>query len=125
VDAEAMLGLLKVAFLGEEMADAAFEIARVVLKGLRPHPVLRLVLAESDERVAIVEVAEGSPLVGKTLSEARLPEETGMWVIAMKRDGRLFRPSGSTIIRPGDVLIALGYAEGEEDLAALAAPAKS
>jgi len=120
VDVEDFLAILRVAFLGEEIADAAYEIARVILKGLKPHPVVRIAIEESDERVAVVEVAPGSPLAGKKLSEARLPEETGMWVVAMRRGAKLFRPRGSTVIQPGDVLIAVGYAEGEKDLAELA-----
>ena len=48
-----------------------------------------------------------------------------MWVIAIRRGGRFFRPRGSTVLRPGDVLIAVGYAEGEKDLAELVrAPVK-
>ncbi|RLI08734.1 potassium channel protein [Candidatus Bathyarchaeota archaeon] len=115
-----VIALLRVGFLSEEIADAAYEIASFILKGLRAHPVVKMAIEESDERVAVVQVAEDSPLVGKKLSEVRLPEETGMWVVAMRREGRFFRPRGSTVIRPGDVLIAVGYAEGEEDLAELA-----
>ena len=84
-----------------------------------------MAIEESGERVAVLEVPEGSPLAGKALSEARIPEETGMWVIAIRRKGRFFRPRGSTVLRPGDVLIAVGYAEGEKDLAELVrAPVK-
>ena len=120
VDVDDVLALLRIGFLSEEIADAAYEIANVILRGLRAHPVVKMAIEESDERVAIVEVAEDSPLVGKKLSEARLPEETGMWVVAMRRKGRLFRPKPSTVIMPGDVLIAVGYAEGEKDLVELA-----
>ncbi len=121
VDVEDFLALLRVAFLGEEIADAAYGIAKVILKGLEPHPVLKVAIEESDERVAVVQVAPNSPLVGKKLSEARIPDETGMWVVAMRRGTRLFRPRPDTAIQPGDVLIAVGYAEGEKDLAELAA----
>ena len=120
VEVEDILALLRIAFLGEEIADAAAEMARVMLRGLEPHPVIKMAIEESDERVAIVEVAPSSPLVGKALAEARIPEETGMWIVAMRRGGRLFRPKGATLIKPGDVLIAVGYAEGEKDLAELA-----
>jgi uncharacterized protein with PhoU and TrkA domain len=66
------------------------------------------------------EVAQDSPLVNKTLREARIPDETGMWVLAIRRGDRCLRPRGEWKIQAGDVLIASGYAEGEEDLMKLA-----
>ena len=65
--------------------------------------------------VVDLEAAEGSPVVGKTLKEARIPEETGMWVLVIRRGERWIRPRPSAVIQAGDVIIASGYAEGEED----------
>jgi voltage-gated potassium channel len=67
-------------------------------------------------------VTENSPLANKTLREAKIPEETGMWVLAIKRGDKCIRPKPDTRIQAGDILIASGYAEGEEDLKKLAAP---
>ncbi len=58
--------------------------------------------------------------MNKTLREARIPEETGMWILAIRRNGRYIRPKRYTRIEAKDVLIASGYAEGEEDLKDLA-----
>jgi len=114
------LGLIRIGVVAEELADSAAEIAEIVLRGLKPHPVIKLVMEEADEKVVKVQVSEKSPLVGKTLKEARIPEETGMWVLAIKRNGNWIRPKPTTKIEVGDLIIASGYAEGEKDLAELA-----
>ena len=107
----------------EKIADAAAEMAEVVLRGIEPHPVLKLAIREAEETVTQACVTEGSPLIDKTLKEARVPEETGMWILAIKRGEKSLRPKPDTIIQLGDGLIASGYAEGVDDLKKLASPA--
>lgn len=114
------LGLIRLGVVTEEIADAATEIADVVLRGLEPHPVLRLVIEEAEETVTRVRVSDASPLVGKTLREAQIQEETGMWVLVIRRGKEWLRPRPETMIKAGDILIASGYAEGEEDFEELA-----
>jgi len=114
------LGLIRLGVVTEKIADAAAQIAEVVLRGLEPHPVLRLAIKEAEETVIHVQVSEKSPLVGKSLREAQIHEETGMWVLAIKRGDRWERPKPETMINAGDILIASGYADGEEDLRRLA-----
>ncbi len=121
-EAKGILGLIRLGVVTEEIADAAAEIAEVVLREIEPHPVVRLVIEEADETVTYVNVSEGSLLAGKTLREARIPEETGMWILAVKRGEKYVKPRPVLKIEPGDVLIAFGYAEGEEDLKKLASP---
>ena len=114
------LGLIRLGVVTEEIADAAMEIADVVLRGLEPHPILKLVIEEAEETVTRVTVSETSPLVGKTIREAQLQEETGMWVLVIRRGSWWLRPRPDTVIKAGDVLIAAGYADGEADLENLA-----
>ncbi|MFQ6061311.1 MAG: potassium channel family protein [Thermoplasmata archaeon] len=114
------LGLIRLGVVTEEIADAAMEIADVVLRGLEPHPVLRRVIEEAEETVARVQVSETSSLVGKKLRDAQIPEETGMWVLVIRRGKEWLRPRPETLIKAGDILIASGYAEGEEDFKELA-----
>jgi uncharacterized protein with PhoU and TrkA domain len=116
------LGLIRLGVVTEKIADAAAEIAEVVLRGIEPHPVLKIAIEEAEETVTRVQVAENSPLANKNLKQAQIPGETGMWVLAIRRGKKLIRPKPSTKIEAGDVLIASGYAEGEEDLKKLAAP---
>jgi uncharacterized protein with PhoU and TrkA domain len=114
------LGLIRLGVVTEKIADAAMEIADVVLRGLDPHPILRVVIEDAEETVTRVTVSETSTLVGKTIREAQLQEETGMWLLAIRRGNWWFRPRPDTLIKAGDVLIASGYAEGEADLETLA-----
>ena len=79
------LGLIRLGVVTEEIADAATEIAGVVLRGLEPHPILRRVIEEAEETVTRVRISNTSPLVGKSLREAQIQEETGMWVLVILR----------------------------------------
>lgn len=114
------LGLIRLGVVTEEIADAAMEIADVVLRGLEPHPILRVVIEEAEETVTRVRVSETSSLVGKKLRDAQIPEETGMWVLVIRRRKKWLRPRPETVIKAGDILIASGYAEGGEDFMQLA-----
>jgi len=116
------LGLIRLGVITEQIADEASEIAEVVLRGLKPHPILQLAIEEAEETVVRVKVSSKSLLVGKTLRQAQIHEETGMWVLAIRRHGNWIRPTPNTSIKQDDVLIASGYAEGEEDLNRLVSP---
>lgn len=113
------LGLIRLGIVTEEIADAAAEIADVVLRVPEPHPILKLVIKEAEETVTRVRVPRNSPLRGKRLRDAEIPEEAGMWVLVIRRGKRWLRPRPNTVIKAGDVLIASGYAEGVEDLSRL------
>jgi uncharacterized protein with PhoU and TrkA domain len=121
-EASGFLGLIRLGVATERIADAAAEMAEVVLRGIEPHPVLKLAIREAEETVIQACVTEDSPLINKTLKEARVPEETGMWILAIKRGEKSLRPKPYTTIQLGDILIASGYAEGVEDLKKLASP---
>ncbi len=114
------LGLMRLGVVTEQIADAALEIADVVLRGVEPHPVLKLVIKEAEETVARVQVTRSSSLVGKKLRDAKISEETGMWVLVIRRGKNWLRPRPETVIKAGDTLIASGYAEGVEDFKEIA-----
>jgi uncharacterized protein with PhoU and TrkA domain len=121
-EASGFLGLIRLGVATEKIADAAAEMAEVVLRGIEPHPVLKLTIKQAQETVAQACVTANSPLVDKTLKEARVHEETGMWVLVIKRADKCLRPKGDSRIQAGDILIASGYAKGVEDLKKLASP---
>jgi uncharacterized protein with PhoU and TrkA domain len=121
-EASGFLGLIRLGVATEKIADAAAEMAEVVLRGIEPHPVLKLTIKEAEETVTQACVTDNSPLINKTLKEARVNEETGMWVLAIRRGGKTLRPKADSRIQAGDVLIASGYAQGVDDLKKLASP---
>ena len=120
-DAERMSGVLAVAGAMEKIGDAAEDIARVVLKDLGVPSQLRDDLRHAEEVVARVRIREENELEGKTLEELQLPTETGMWVIAIRRDvSWIFGPGGDTVLQSGDVIFAQGPEEGVDLLRELA-----
>ncbi len=121
-EASGFLGLIRIGVATEKIADAAAEMAEVVLRGIEPHPVLKLAIKEAEETVAQACVTSDSSLVGKTLKEARVHEETGMWVLVIKRGEKPLRPKGDTRIEAGDILVASGYAKGVDAIKKLASP---
>ena len=123
-EASGFLGLIRLGVATEKIADAAADIAEVVLRGIEPHPILKLTIKEAEETVAQACVTADSPLVNKTLKEARVHEETGMWVLVIKRGEGCLRPRADSKIQAGDVLVASGYADGADDLKKLASPAQ-
>lgn len=124
-EASGFLGLIRLAVATEKIADAAAEMAEVVLRGFEPHPILTLAIKEAEETVTQACVTADSSLVGKTLKEARVHDETGMWVLVIKREDQCVRPRADAKIAAGDVLVASGYAEGADALRKLASPSES
>jgi uncharacterized protein with PhoU and TrkA domain len=120
-DAQAMAGVLRMVSAMDKIADAAEDIARVVLKDLGVPPELREDLRHAEEVTARVRLREENALEGKSLAEAELPTETGMWVIAIRRDvSFIFAPEGGEVLHAGDVIFAQGPEEGVNLLRQLA-----
>jgi uncharacterized protein with PhoU and TrkA domain len=108
-----MSGVLAIASTMEKIGDAAEDIARVVLKDLGIPSELRDDLRHADEVVARVRLRDENQIEGKTLEEIGLPVETGMWVIAIRRDvDWIFDPPGDEVLAGGDVLFLQGPEEG-------------
>jgi uncharacterized protein with PhoU and TrkA domain len=115
------ISVLRLAEAGEQIADAAQEIADVELRDVELHPILKLSIRESDVVFTKVEVSHESILSNKTLGELKLASETGMVVIAMRHGNRwLYGPNKKTRIDAGDVLFAKGPEDGEKHLMDLA-----
>lgn len=118
---DAALTLMRLAQAGEEIADAAQEIADVELRDVELHPILKMSVRESDEVLTRTQVDSQSILCGKTLGKLKLGSETGMMIIAMRHKNRwLYGPNKNTKIDPGDILFAKGPEDGEKHLIDLA-----
>ncbi|HID25157.1 MAG TPA: PhoU family transcriptional regulator [Thermoplasmata archaeon] len=113
--------IIRLADSGEMIADAAQEIADVELRDVELHPVIKESVRESDTVFTRVKIFPQSILCGKTLGELRLASETGMTVIAIKRNSRWkYGPNRNTKIVAGDELFARGHVDGERRLIDLA-----
>lgn len=116
------LTLLRIAHAGEQIADAAQEIADVELRDVELHPILKMSIREADVVFTRLKVEPQSILCGKTLGQLKLASETGMLIIAMRHKDRwLYGPNKNTKIDPGDILFAKGPEDGEKHLMELAA----
>jgi len=112
-DAERLAGVLGLAHCVEEIADAAEDIARVVLRDLGVPGELRDDLRYAEEVVARVKLRRETSLAGASLRDLALPARTGMWVIAIRREVDYeYGPAAHTVLSEGDVLFLQGPAEG-------------
>ena len=120
-DPDALRGLLRIAQASEMVFDSAREMTRLVEAGEELHPVIAAALVESDEFGHETVVQPGSPADGRTIRELQIETETGMFVLAVQRGRRWsYRPKPRFVLQAGDRLIAVGPAEGGEELDGLA-----
>ena len=125
-DAEKLTALLEIAEAAESMANAAKDLADLVIKGIKPHPVFKMVMEESDKMIARIGVVNESDLANKTLGELLLVNRTGMRVIAIRRgESWIYGPDKNTMILANDILLLKGTDEGAELLRKLASAAYS
>lgn len=112
-DAEQLSGVLALVNAMEAIADASEDIARVTLANLGVPAALRDDLRYADEVTARIKIRKGSEMIGATLRDLALPAQTGMWVIALRREVAYEHgPSADTTLLRGDVLFMQGPAEG-------------
>ncbi|MCC7554196.1 MAG: potassium channel family protein [Methanobacteriaceae archaeon] len=120
-DAEKLTALLEIAEAAESMANAAKDLADLVITGFKPHPVFKMVIEESEKMILRIEIGMGSDLCGKSLGELLLVNRTGMMIIAIRRnDSWIYGPNRDTVLFEGDVLLAKGTETGSEVLKKLA-----
>lgn len=112
-DAASLGGVIALGTAIETIADAAEDIATITLRNLGVPHELRSDLRHAAETTTRVNVAEASALDGISLGEAELAAHTGMWVIAVRREGRYaFGPKGDFLVHADDALLFEGPAEG-------------
>jgi uncharacterized protein with PhoU and TrkA domain len=120
-DAEQLAGVLSMAVSIEGIADAAEDIARVVLKDLGVPAQLRDDLRHATEVTARVKIREENQLESASLRDLELPARTGMWIIAIRRDvDWLYGPEPDEVLREGDVLFMQGPKDGVDEVRHLA-----
>jgi uncharacterized protein with PhoU and TrkA domain len=112
-DAEALAPVLGVVAAAEKISDAAGDIAKTVGEDIGLPDAIRTALPEAIETLVRAELASDSPLAGQTLGERNLETETGVRVIAVRRQGEwLLNPDRETTLHEGDVLLLRGPEDG-------------
>jgi uncharacterized protein with PhoU and TrkA domain len=119
-DAEALVGVSKVASAADKISDAAADIAAIVIRNIGVHPIVSEIFERVEEHLVKVKVHEKSILVGKTLNELDLAPRMGIDIIAIyRKNDWIINPKAEEKIQFGDVLIARGASEGLKELMAL------
>jgi uncharacterized protein with PhoU and TrkA domain len=116
-DAEALLGVSIVSSATDKISDAAAHIAKIVLKKIGIHPIVREVFEKVEEHLGRATVRENSILVNKTLEELDFAARIGIDVIALRRGKEwIIDPKDNRKIKEKDILIARGAEKGIEEL---------
>ena len=120
-DSEQMSGILQVVADIEKIGNAAYDIAKIVVKKLGIPPELLEDLPEAEEVTSRVRVYPDSRMDGRTLGDLDLPVESGMRPIAVRSDAEWnFDPESDDVLREGDVLFLQGTSEGIAEVRELA-----
>ncbi|MDW8036267.1 MAG: TrkA C-terminal domain-containing protein [Candidatus Korarchaeum sp.] len=115
-DPKELIPIVRVASSSERVGDAAYSIASLVERGVTAHPVLELVVEESEDTIKRVVLDEGSRAVGRRIADLDLEEITGVWVLAIKRGLRwIYGPKDNELLMDGDQLVLIGNEEGMDD----------
>ncbi|WP_255194801.1 potassium channel family protein [Halorarius litoreus] len=112
-DAEALAPVLGIVGAAEKISDAAGDIAKVVLEDIGLPDAMRAALPESMETLVRAGIDSESSMAGRTLGDLHLETETGVRVIAIRRQGDwLLNPEFDTVLHAGDVTLLRGPEEG-------------
>jgi uncharacterized protein with PhoU and TrkA domain len=108
-EAEALAPVLGVVEAADTIADAAGDIAKIVIEEIGLPPSMRGALSTAVEQLVRGTVADDSPYVGQTLQEIDLESKTGIRAIAVRRGDEWIRnPGPETTIEAGDVTLLRG-----------------
>ena len=120
-----MSSVLQVISAIERMANDAVDIARIVTHKVGIPAELVADLSQAEEISHRVLVSEGSHLAHRPLSAHELPVQTGMRVMAVRRERQWITDvGGDLIVMPGDALFLRGSPDGITRLRELAAADK-
>jgi len=116
---EESLDKLRRAGATHAVAPVVTGAVRMVATLLRPSVVSFLDAATIGSDITLrledAEIPNGSPLVGKTLADAKIPQRTGLIVLSLKRGSgsreAMYNPGPETTLNAGDVMIVLGRPE--------------
>jgi uncharacterized protein with PhoU and TrkA domain len=114
-DAEQLAGILQVAQSAEKISNTAGDI--VLLLKDKNRPTLSRILNKADEKIFRLKISTNSEACDKKIGELKIESETGMRIIAIRRDDFwIYNPQSDVVLKVNDWLIARGSDEGFDDL---------
>ena len=112
-DAEALIGVSKVASSTDKISDAAADIAAIVTRNIGVHPIVGAIFEKVEERLMKATVKDDSVLVGKQIGKLDLAARMGVDILAIRRkQAWLVDPNIKEQILGGDILITRGTPDG-------------
>ena len=117
-DAEQLAPVLGVVGAAEKIADAAGDIAKIVLEDIGLPEAMRAAIPEATEALVRATVAADSEYAGRTLGEINMETARGVRAIAVRRASEtgkrawITNPDEGTELRVDDVLLLRGLDEG-------------
>ena len=112
-----LVGIMRIVFSCELIADAAAHIAENIIKGFEPHRILQKAIRETEEIVVRENLSEDSYFKAKSYHELQDSRyKRGFHIIALKREDKWiysFKPD--FMFEEGDLLIGLGPKETVEE----------
>ena len=115
-DAEELAGILQVAEAAESISNAAGDIVNLLSKD-KSMPILPKILKQADEELFRIKVESVSKACNKKIGDLKVESETGMRIIAIRREEYwIYNPQSDTIINADDWLIVRGTDEGYSEL---------
>ncbi|GAA0722144.1 uncharacterized protein with PhoU and TrkA domain [Halorubrum trapanicum] len=116
-EAETLAPVLGVIAAADKVADAAGDIAKIVTEEIGLPDAMRGALSAGVETLIRGTVAADSAYAGRTLDDIDLESETGVRVIAVRRDEDwILNPGPGTRLKAGDVTLLRGPEAGVADV---------
>ena len=115
-DAEQLAGILQVAEASESISNAAGDIVSLLSKE-KTGPILPKILKQADEQLFRIKVSKESEACDQKIGDLKVETETGMRIIAIRRDDCwIYNPQSDTTIQADDWLMTRGTDEGYKEL---------
>jgi uncharacterized protein with PhoU and TrkA domain len=115
-DAEELAGILQVAEAAESISNAAGDIVKLLSRE-KTGPILPKILKQADEQLFRIKVSKESKACKQNIGDLKVESETGMRIIAIRRDECwIYNPQSDTSIQADDWLITRGTDEGFKEL---------
>ncbi len=108
-EAQKITGILQVARATEAISNSTGEMADLIRRRMKIHPVIKDALRVADEKIIKIKVSGASMVAGKKLAELKLPSSMGVFVLAIKRKNEWTTPpTKDSRILPRDEIVVKG-----------------